>query len=898
MERSSSDHATPKAQTIILNVLSPSTEEVPKKLTFSDIPISTTVRALKERIQNTVPARPPLLRQRLIYQGKVLASDEISLKDVFGQEAISRSEALTLHLVLSPAPAPHTPTSSLSSTPNHAPQSTNRRHFTPSPVPQPNTLSSSGHSTQPIQQGAPAAASTVRQGPAQTPPGPNMQPLLFPPPQMPGQQGQAPMPPHLQNALNSHLAAMNQQFAAHFAAQGQQHHLHQGPPHTHFQTHQWQQPMLPQASFQQIIAQQQQNRAAAGQYGISQNPPGNQTAAAQDGQGSDNVQPSNHNPNPDTVVRENQGPNGESFRMVIQSTSISRPSSGMSQRPHSRASSHTPLRSSTPTNHGFHAPPDTAVSGTLATGNLSHNPRVNFQTPDPLAHFQQGLSAIETSLAGGTAPPQSVLDRARNYLDLMASQPNILPQGLEAPLRTRLNNLSTQADHLRASLNSVLSQVLANQPSGSGMAQASGPQGLSSSVTGNTQTGQPLAQDGLSSNRGSQATPSGVASTLIERSDLQTTNQTSPAPEVYLLSSPLGPHSLLVHHSGLYTTGLTLPLTPSIPYFQPPNFNPFPLPQVNPSYQAPHTPLNPQAPQNPPNQPAGVPAPMYLAQAQQQQAQAQAQNQPRDLARILLPLGGHLWLLIRLFGFVYFFTAGGGNRRAFLLGICAFIVFIANTGALRPLFRALWEPIRRHIEGLVPLAAAGGGGGAADVDQQRQRRQQPQQQQQQQQQQGRIEDGTDHHRNGALAGAETGTNDTANSRPDPQVLADRLLRDQANASLFRRAERAVALFVVSLVPGVGERHIAARDAAEARRMEEERQREAREAEEQVADEESDVAENDMERSEGERVRSESLEGSSSSGCERALHSSGEESGGDREGMRQRDPQEGPPLVEI
>ncbi|KAL8918586.1 MAG: hypothetical protein Q9172_005357 [Xanthocarpia lactea] len=840
MERSSSDHATPKPQTIVLNVLSPSTEEVPKKLTFSDIPISTTVRALKERIQNTVPARPPLLRQRLIYQGKVLASDEITLKDVFGQEA-------------------------------------------------------------PIQQGAPAAASTVRQGPAQTPPGPNMQPLLFPPPQMPGQQGQVPMPPHLQNALNSHLAAMNQQFAAHFAAQGQQHHLHQGPPHTHFQTHQWQQPLLPQASFQQIIAQQQQNRAAAGQYGVSQNPPGNQIVAEQEGQGSDNVQPSNHNPNPDTVMRENQGPNGESFRMVIQSTSFSRPSSGMSQRPHSRASSHTPLRPSTPTNPGFHPPPDTAVSGTPATGNPLHNPRVNFRSPDPLAHFQQGLSAIETSLAGGTAPPQSVFDRARIYLNLMASQPNILPQGLEASLRTRLDNLSTQADHLRASLNSVLSQVLANQQSGSGMAQASGPQGLSSSVTGNTQTGQPLAQDGPSPNRGSQATPSGVAPTWIERSDLQNTNQTSPAPEVYLLSSPLGPHSLLVHPSGLYTTGLTLPLMPGIPHFQPPYFNPFPLPQVNPSHQAPHTPLNPQAPQNPPNQPAGVPAPMHLAQAQQQQqqqaqaqAQAQAQNQPRDLARILLPLGGHLWLLIRLFGFVYFFTAGGGNRRAFLLGICAFIVFIANTGALRPLFRALWDPIRRHIEGLVPLAAAGGGGGGAgDVDQQRQRRQQPQQQQQ-----GRIEDGTDHHRNGALAGVEARTNNTANNRPDPQVLADRLLRDQVNASLFRRAERAIALFVVSLVPGVGERHIAARDAAEARRLEEERQREAREAEEQVADEESDVAESEMERSEGERVRSGSLDGSNSTGRERALHSSGEESGGDREGMRQRDPQEGPPLVDV
>ena len=91
MEGEPSDQPALKEQTIILNVLSPSTDEVPNKLTFSDIPIVTTVRALKERIQNAVSTRPILPRQRLIYQGKVLASDEASLKDVFGLEAVSRA---------------------------------------------------------------------------------------------------------------------------------------------------------------------------------------------------------------------------------------------------------------------------------------------------------------------------------------------------------------------------------------------------------------------------------------------------------------------------------------------------------------------------------------------------------------------------------------------------------------------------------------------------------------------------------------------------------------------------------------------------------------------------------------------------------------------------------------
>lgn len=91
MEGSSSAQPVLNSQTIVLNVLSPSTEEVPNKLTFTEIPVSTTIRALKERIRDAVPARPLLPRQRLIYQGKVLASDAASLEDVFGQETASLS---------------------------------------------------------------------------------------------------------------------------------------------------------------------------------------------------------------------------------------------------------------------------------------------------------------------------------------------------------------------------------------------------------------------------------------------------------------------------------------------------------------------------------------------------------------------------------------------------------------------------------------------------------------------------------------------------------------------------------------------------------------------------------------------------------------------------------------
>lgn len=194
-----------------------------------------------------------------------------------------------------------------------------------------------------------------------------------------------------------------------------------------------------------------------------------------------------------------------------------------------------------------------------------------------------------------------------------------------------------------------------------------------------------------------------------------------------------------------------------------------------------------------------APQPVDAAQALQVQQQQEV-NQARDLARILLPLGGHLWLLIRLFGFVYFFTAGAGWRRTLLLGLIASLVFIAQTGIFRPVIQGVWDPIRRHAEGLVPLAAnerhLAGIGGARN------------------------------------AGNGTGAQPT-NREVTPQEAAERLLQERERQDVsfvrqsIRRVERAVALFVASLVPGVGERHIAAREAAEAARQAEVQEREER-----------------------------------------------------------------------
>lgn len=88
MEGSSSHPTEPSPQKVLLHVLSPSTE-VPNKLTFPDILASTTIRELKSKIQDAVPSRPDPARQRLIYWGKPITQEQLSLKDVFTQEVVS-----------------------------------------------------------------------------------------------------------------------------------------------------------------------------------------------------------------------------------------------------------------------------------------------------------------------------------------------------------------------------------------------------------------------------------------------------------------------------------------------------------------------------------------------------------------------------------------------------------------------------------------------------------------------------------------------------------------------------------------------------------------------------------------------------------------------------------------
>jgi len=570
---------------------------------------------------------------------------------------------------------------------------------------------------------------------------------------------QTPFPPHIQNALQNHLQMLGQQIGAQIATHGN-HQTTQGM-RNQYHLHNAQQQNFPPASFQQVVAQQQQARSAAGQQGAGGNATGQNVTEDSDTprQGaatpttfSNPLNPQVPFPATGTVVQENQGPNGESWRMVIQSTStVSGLNSNLQRVP-------------TPVNLGLQQP--SPAIGTQLLPAASSGP-VGNQAPGPgppgapnpmqIRMLEQEMTAIQNALARGTAPAPSVFENARTMLRNIENI-NLTP-GFETRLRTRLESLSVQADQLRASLNSMLLQVISQNPN-------------------------------------AQAAPATSPAQMMPLNG-------NAASSVYILSSPNGPQALLVSPSGTFSTAW---------HMQPRGNVGFPLITHHHNH---HAPLAQSTGTNS-NNGARAPQPRIIpvdgAPAQQQpQAQAQAQaNEARDLLRLLLPLGGHIWLLIRLFGFVYFFTAGGSSRRAFLLGGIAFLVFIAQTGIFRPFVHTVWDPLRRHIEGLVagndPIIA--------------QRPAPPP--------------------NALGAGANDIPN--RNGEPTPQETAARLLQERARRNFgtlreqFRSVERAVALFVGSLVPGFGERHIAARDAAEAVRQAEAREREeaARREEEAAA----------------------------------------------------------------
>lgn len=77
-----SDPTDSHGQPIVLHILSPSFDSQ-RRLTFNNLPLSTTILEVKSKIMEELPSRPLPENQRLIYRGRCLSDNSQNLGRIF-----------------------------------------------------------------------------------------------------------------------------------------------------------------------------------------------------------------------------------------------------------------------------------------------------------------------------------------------------------------------------------------------------------------------------------------------------------------------------------------------------------------------------------------------------------------------------------------------------------------------------------------------------------------------------------------------------------------------------------------------------------------------------------------------------------------------------------------------
>ena len=282
----------------------------------------------------------------------------------------------------------------------------------------------------------------------------------------------------------------------------------------------------------------------------------------------------------------------------------------------------------------------------------------------------------------------------------------------------------------------------------------------------------------------------------------------------WLLSSPNGPQALVFAPGhGLFTTTptITQPST-RIPrprdglrfqqstlngYVRPQNNTSIPaLPFVDPAVANAHT---HQATE------AVIRARNAAAAARQAAAQANA-NANNEILRNIL---NRIWTFIKLYFVIFMFTEPGTWFR----WICLILAGLMSAMPSAPVFRGFTARLQANIDGFLQPPAP-----PAPAPPLRQ------------QIEGQRQEGGPPATDAAMPPNNSGARGQA-AGPDPAATAARLVQEHRQRHLdvlreaFGRAERAVGLFIASLIPGVGERHVRAREEArrEVERVERERE---------------------------------------------------------------------------
>ncbi|EGE80648.1 ubiquitin family protein [Blastomyces dermatitidis ATCC 18188] len=270
---------------------------------------------------------------------------------------------------------------------------------------------------------------------------------------------------------------------------------------------------------------------------------------------------------------------------------------------------------------------------------------------------------------------------------------------------------------------------------------------------------------------------------------LQDPTQTS----IYLVSSPSGYHAVLLPPTGAPGRGTIQPGTQAF-HAHRPIIHP-PITSI--PHEAPHAAPNPMI----------IPPAVNQAILQQQERHRIFLG-PANFSRIL----GRLWLFVRLYFFCYIFSEDGTWFRIILVSLSVLTALLSETDLLQRAQRAVIDPLHRHLENLLPV----------DTHQPRDA--------------GRARRGVD--TNVPPVHPMQPNNINEGLRPAVGTQHNGAMANSQPAGAYNRlrtAERAFALLLASLVPGVGERRVAARNAAEAARQNElaaEREAEENQAREQ------------------------------------------------------------------
>jgi hypothetical protein len=511
-----------------------------------------------------------------------------------------------------------------------------------------------------------------------------------------------------------------------------------------------------------------------------------------------------------TVRQEGIGPNGERWSVTYNQVNI-------------------PARPQHPMLPPHFVP--TPAFGLPPTASPTHADRIDrliARLRSTLDNARQEMQNVRTLITdtrqelASTNLPSWRIDHIRRHVHMMNENLDMVERGLVVILNDASQIQNADVLALRQATNELrihaeeMNQMLAREQANTVPAQTpstSAPTISSTAVPTNATDATPT-------------TPS-VGSTPSQ-SQVSSTTQTLPAntpAELFILSSPQGPVGILFDQRGTYSTA---PMVQTLPFQT--FTNQFAQNRqliaglghqiAHGSRQWHDQPANVQppatagqAPQQPQNQAHGQAQIANQNQNQNQNANGNA-NRPAENDR-MVNIGGHLWLILKLACFVYFFAGGGGLYRPIMLGIIAAIVYLAQVGVFEDQFNL----VRRHFEALLPVGAL------AD------RAAQPREQQQ---------------RIGNLT---------------PEQAAQRLLQQRRNQRFgwaresMRTVERAFALFVASLWPGIGERMVHAQEerlrlerVAETERREREeeakRQEEARRQEAEAASQQQSEAKED------------------------------------------------------